>query len=191
MMRFTSSRFSAGAALQPERYHVTARWMHWTMGGLVAGAVSTILYKQSLPKDDPGIGAVMWWHKSCGVTVAMLLPLRIALFFATKRPGMIPGSGVITHTIGTAAHYALYAFLVAMAFTGVGMGYASGRNIPFWFTEIETGPYYANPANAKWHYGWHVWVGYYGKFLIPVHAAGAVTHHARGQAIFTRMNPFA
>ncbi len=36
----------------------------------------------------------------------------------------------------------------------------------------------------------HKQLGTYGKYLIPLHAAGAVQHAARGHTIFARINPF-
>jgi len=38
--------------------------------------------------------------------------------------------------------------------------------------------------------GYHKTVGYYGKYIIPVHVGGALAHFGMGQRIFARMNPF-
>lgn len=37
----------------------------------------------------------------------------------------------------------------------------------------------------------HKQLGTYGKFLVPLHVAGAFTHYFRGHTIFSRVNPFA
>ena len=36
----------------------------------------------------------------------------------------------------------------------------------------------------------HKQVGIYGKYLVPLHVAGALQHWARGHAVFSRINPF-
>ena len=37
----------------------------------------------------------------------------------------------------------------------------------------------------------HKQLGVYGKFLVPLHVGGALTHYVRGHTIFNRVNPFA
>ena len=201
-MRFTARRFGAPAAPAEgavvERYALSMRWMHWTMGSVILGGIGSVLYAQSLPEEERDYmkpsarySQAMWYHKSCGMTVAILVPFRVGMMLVQKRPGMVPGSDRVTHAAATTTHYVLYGLFTWMAATGVGMQYASGNNMPFWFTEFETGPYYKDSAKADWNYNWHALVGKYGKFLIPVHVGGALVHQARGHAIFTRMNPFA
>jgi hypothetical protein len=39
-------------------------------------------------------------------------------------------------------------------------------------------------------YSLHKTIGTYGKFLVPLHIAGAGFHVVKGQSIFARINPF-
>lgn len=70
------------------------------------------------------------------------------------------------------------------------MGYYGGKGLPFFGITIP-GASKANGEIAKQSFWWHKNVGQYWKFVIPLHVAGAFTHVAKGQPIFTRMNPFA
>ena len=47
-----------------------------------------------------------------------------------------------------------------------------------------------NGAIAKQSFNIHKQLGTYGKYLIPLHVAGAFQHSLRGHAIFSRINPF-
>jgi cytochrome b561 len=79
--------------------------------------------------------------------------------------------------------------------TGGFSGYYGGKGLPFFWTTIpgvtktdenkkQTGQI------AKNAFSIHKTLGVYGKYLVPLHVAGAVGHAARGHTIFARMNPF-
>ena len=90
---------------------------------------------------------------------------------------------------GSLSHTVLYAFMTVMPATGIAMGYYGGKGLPFFTTTIP-GAEQVNGDIAKQAFQLHKQVGTYGKYLVPLHAGAATMHFARGQKIFTRINPF-
>jgi 1,2-dihydroxy-3-keto-5-methylthiopentene dioxygenase len=100
-----------------------------------------------------------------------------------------PGSGAIESIGAKISHYALYGFMIVMPATGIAMGYFGGKGLPFFYTTLP-GAAEKNGAVAGQSFKIHKLVGTYGKYIIPLHVAGAGQHAARGHSIFSRINPF-
>ena len=175
--------------LPPARYAMSMRIMHWTMAGLVIGAVVAVQTAMDQPKTPEGNarrGELMFYHKSCGLTAALLLPIRLVMRFATVIPPTVPAPLPMMWA-ASLTHYGLYLGMIWMAGTGVLMGYYGARGFPFWVTTLNIGT--LDKKTATDNYNWHKQVGFWWKFLIPLHVAGAFSHWALGQRVFVRMNP--
>jgi cytochrome b561 len=176
--------------LVPDLYSRSLRVMHFVMAGLVLGAVGTVVTATDQPKTPAGDarrGTLMFWHKSMGLAVAMLLPLRLGMRYSAHIPAPLPAPAVQL-LAAQLTHLALYGGMLFMAITGVTMGYTSGRGMPFFFTTFQVDG--KDPATAKQAYGLHKQFGHWWKLTIPLHFMGALAHAAQGQRIFARMNPF-
>mmetsp|Transcript_26262 Transcript_26262/g.66318 ORF Transcript_26262/g.66318 Transcript_26262/m.66318 type:complete len:218 (-) Transcript_26262:118-771(-) len=185
------ARAMSGEAALVEGYTTPMKIMHWVMGGGMLGVVGTVQMAMSQPKTPEGNdkrGKLMGAHKSMGLLMAILIPVRIALRFTSKIPAPLPGA-TWEHLAAHAAHLALYGGMIVMPASGVAMGYFGGKGLPFFGTTIP-GASKPNGGIAKNSFKVHKQVGQYWKYIIPAHAAGALTHVAKGQPIFTRMNPF-
>ena len=157
---------------------------------------NTVLKAQEAPKAEKGLW--MHRHKSLGLLTAILVAPRLGyrLFNAAKyRVGHIAGTGPLEQKAADASHLLLYGFMTIMPASGIAMGYFGGKGLPFFGTTIsgivhtdETKK--GNQKIAGQAFKIHKTLGTYGKFLIPLHAAGAVQHAARGHTIFARVNPF-
>ena len=162
--------------------------LHWLSAVSLIGAVGSALKAQSTT-DKKTKGEIMFYHKSLGLLTGILLVPRVAAALITKRPGPLHGSSKAEHIAGSAGHLALYAFSGVMAISGISMGYYSGYGLPFFTTTLK-GAEKADKEAAGFFYKTHKLVGEYGKFIIPLHVAAAGLHVVRGQAIFSRINPF-
>ena len=131
----------------------------------------------------------MFRHKSLGLLSAAFVAPRVAVKLMTKSPPTLPGSSVIEGWMAKASHFALYGFIVGMPVTGITMGLTGGAGLPFFFTTIPAFKE-KNKEVAGAAFKIHKNLGYYGKFLIPVHVGAAGFHFAKGQSIFSRINPF-
>ena len=157
---------------------------------------NTVLKAQEAPKAEKGLW--MHRHKSLGLLTGILVAPRLGyrLFNAAKyRVEHIAGTGPLEQKAADASHFLLYGFMTIMPASGIAMGYFGGKGLPFFGTTIpgivhtdETKK--GNQKIAGQAFKIHKQLGTYGKFLIPLHAAGAVQHAARGHTIFARINPF-
>jgi 1,2-dihydroxy-3-keto-5-methylthiopentene dioxygenase len=178
-------------------YSYTASWFHWTVAGCVLGTVGTVLKAQQAPKQDKGTW--MHRHKSFGLLTGMIVAPRLAYRLVSGssayRVQNVVGNAQWENMAGKFTHYLLYGFMTIMPASGIAMGYYGGKGLPFFGTTLsgvvstdETKA--ANGAIAKQSFKLHKTIGTYGKFLIPAHVGAAFMHYFRGQAIFTRINPF-
>ena len=172
-------------------YSAATSWLHWLSAPAMVGAVGSVLYAQTLTAESEKKrrGEIMFLHKSLGLTAGALLVPRLAAAALTRRAPPMPEAGALERAAAQAGHAGLYAFSAAMAGTGIYMGLAGGAGLPFFFTTLPAWAQGDKPG-AKLAYGWHKWVGTWGKYLIPAHVGGALMHWARGHIIFARINPF-
>jgi cytochrome b561 len=82
--------------------------------------------------------------------------------------------------------------MTVMPASGIAMGYYGGKGLPFFWTTIPGASAESKSGEiAKQSFKIHKTLGTYGKFLIPVHIAGAFKHTLTGgSVIFSRINPF-
>jgi len=159
-----------------EMYPYSMKIMHWTMAALVIGGVGTVLAAQDQPKTPEGNkrrAELMFWHKSAGLTVSLLLPVRVWMRFTSRLPASLPVAAPM-HFASQATHFGLYGGLFFMATTGVAMGWYSNRGAlfagrgassvltrracllqgyPFWVTTFPT--WGTDPELTKTTYKWH------------------------------------
>jgi cytochrome b561 len=178
-------------------YSKGASAFHWLAAAPIIGCIGTVLAAQNAPKEEKG--KWMHRHKSLGLLTGMIIAPRFAYRLISSqsyRVQHLVGNKAWENTAGDASHLALYGFMTIMPATGIAMGYYGGKGLPFFGTTF-TGSVPANDdekkANgqiAKSAFWYHKQLGTYGKYLVPLHVGAAVSHSARGQAIFSRINPF-
>lgn len=178
-------------------YSRTASAFHWLVGIPMIGSVGAVLRAQQVPKSEK-----QYWmhqHESLGLVSAAILMPRLAYRLAFSRSAYnvvdLPGTRTIEKLAANTTYAGLHGFAIACSVTGVGMNYLGGWGLPFFWTKFEGLP--KTPENKEKYgpvaykmYQVHKQVGYYGKYLIPLHVAGSMTHLAKGHSIFARINPF-
>lgn len=193
---------AASDAAPVEQYAMSARWMHWISGGGMLACVGLVLAAQQLPswkkctpEQKKQKGDLMFYHKSFGLLTAGILFPRLAIAIMNKRPPLPPGNA-IEHALAHLSHFSLYALVIFMPVSGVTMGYMGGKGLPFFFTTVTPASgkmgKAANGKLAGQAYKYHKLAGQALEYLIPIHVGAVAFHHlAKGQAILTRINPFA
>uniref|UniRef100_A0A7S2YPH7 Cytochrome b561 bacterial/Ni-hydrogenase domain-containing protein n=1 Tax=Entomoneis paludosa TaxID=265537 RepID=A0A7S2YPH7_9STRA len=177
-------------------YSVTASFFHWAVAIPTIGCVGCVMKAQDSPKSEKG--KWMYRHKSLGLLTGMIVAPRLGYRLLSRSSYNVlelKGNSSAENFLGKAGHYLLYGFMTVMPATGIAMGYFGGAGLPFFFTKFsaikKTDENKASTgAIAKNAFQVHKQLGVYGKYLIPVHASAAFLHYFRGQAIFTRVNPF-
>lgn len=106
-------------------------------------------------------------HAWSGWTILMLAILLVTLRFLRGAPDLPAGMAVWQRSVARVAHFCLYAGVVALAITGTGAMYLSGRFAPIHIALIKIG------------------IG-----LITLHALAVLWHQfVRGDALLLRMLP--
>jgi cytochrome b561 len=111
--------------MKPERYTSTAIALHWLIGAMILISIAVGLYMTGL-KLSPEKLKLYNWHKWAGVTIFMLVVIRLVwrLFHAAPPlPASIP---VWQRRIAAATHLLFYALMFAIPLSGWLMSSAKG-----------------------------------------------------------------
>ncbi len=109
----------------PENYGSIAKWFHWGMAVLILLSYMSIYYEiwftpgRPPPgvEPDPAYWTSLQLHLSLGVTIFVLVILRIIWRICNRQPDEEPGSR-LQHLAARTGHYALYAVLIVTPILG-------------------------------------------------------------------------
>lgn len=106
-------------------YTPLAKSLHWLMALMIFGLLALGFYMSDLPLSPEKL-QLYSWHKWAGVTVFVLVWLRLA-WRITHRPPALPGSMSPLMQLGAhAGHLLLYALMIAIPLSGWLMSSAKG-----------------------------------------------------------------
>jgi cytochrome b561 len=159
----------------PDRWNRFAQLLHWLIALLIIGLSIVGLWMRGMPSsmDKLNIYAL---HKSVGITVLMLVALRLVWRSATRHPPEVPGPAWQRWS-ASAVHFALYVMMFAMPLSG--WLYNSASNFPLqWFGLAKLpalwGP---DPVVKHWAHSVHIYGFWTLAALVTLHAAAALKHH--------------
>lgn len=111
-------------------YGTIAKWFHWSTAILFLLSYCSVYYRHWFTENKtPENWTALQLHLSIGVTIAVLVALRIIWRLMSEQPKPEPGTQ-LAHTAAKWGHYALYAVMIIMPLTGY-MG--TGANTEFFF----------------------------------------------------------
>jgi cytochrome b561 len=156
------------------RFTRTARWLHWILAALIVFMLGLGWTMVAL-EDEPGAGSLFSLHKSIGLTVLVLVAVRLGWRLAhppAPLPDYVPGW---EKTLATVTEWSLYACMVAMPVLGY-LG-ASHQKHPPRFFGLPT-PAWTQPDRdvAERLFEFHGLVAWVLAALIVLHVAGALKH---------------
>ena len=106
-------------------YTPVAKGLHWLMAVMIIGLLVLGVYMHELPLSPQKL-ELYSWHKWFGVTVFLLVWLRLA-WRVTHRPPALPESmSPLIQLAAHAGHFALYGLMIAIPMTGWLMSSAKG-----------------------------------------------------------------
>jgi cytochrome b561 len=106
-------------------YTPLAKGLHWLMALMIFGLLALGFYMSDLPLSPEKL-QLYSWHKWAGVTVFVLVWLRLA-WRITHRPPALPGSMSRLMQLGAhAGHLMLYVLMIAIPLSGWLMSSAKG-----------------------------------------------------------------
>ena len=114
-----------------DNYGSIAKWLHWLTAVLFLGSYVSVYYRQWFTEEEtPENWTALQLHLSIGVTIAILVTLRILWRISNRVPDPEPGSK-LEHLAANLGHYSLYAIMVIMPVTGY---LGTGVNTEYFFS---------------------------------------------------------
>jgi cytochrome b561 len=166
-----------------------AKGLHWLMALVIFGLLALGFYMSDLPLSPEKL-KLYSWHKWAGVSVFMLVWLRL-VWRITHRPPPYPTRMTAAQkTLAHAGHFALYALMIAIPLSGWLMSSAKGVQT-VWFGVLPLPDLIGrDKALGKQLAELHSALNIGMLVLIGVHVCAALVHHVfHKDDILRRMLP--
>ena len=158
------------------RYSSLSITLHWAMLLLLIAVYACMELREYYPKGSDFREGLKMWHFMFGLTVLLLVLIRIVARVTGGTPPITPDPPAWQTLIARLTHLALYAFMIAMPIAGWVILSASGKAIPFYGLELPA-LVGLNKALAEQVKELHETVATIGYFLVGLHAVAALFHH--------------
>jgi cytochrome b561 len=157
------------------RYRPASIALHWLMLALIVGAYGTMELRGYVPKGSDARAAMKAAHYTIGLSVFVLVWLRVMLRLLTPSPSDRAQSGV-AKVAAVAVHVGLYALMIGLPLLGWAILSAEGKSVPFFAWELPPllGP---SESRAEIFKELHEAGATAGYALVALHAAAALAHH--------------
>lgn len=169
---------------------MSTRWstpmmvLHWVSAAMVLGLVVMGSVLADLPDGDV---ARLWpgrLHSAAGMIIGAVTLLRLVVRWRSPRPAPLDLPPLHRRGIG-AVHALLYAGLLAMTATGMGLAFSSG------WSDFVQGTVATPPALAGlFARDLHAWLRWPLLALLAAHVIGVMVHQVRTGDGLRRMVPF-
>ncbi|MBD8050275.1 cytochrome b [Limnohabitans radicicola] len=106
-------------------YTPVAKGLHWLMAVMIIGLFVLGVYMHELPLSPEKL-QLYSWHKWAGVTVFLLVWLRLAWRVTHRPPALPPGMSPFMRLAAHAGHAALYGLMIVIPLSGWLMSSAKG-----------------------------------------------------------------
>jgi cytochrome b561 len=158
------------------RYSTLSIAMHWAMVLLIAGVYLCIELVGDYPKGSPEREFLKHWHFTLGLTVFVLVWLRLLFRLLGGVPPISPAPPAWQARLGGTVHVLLYILMIAMPIGGWLILSGADKPVPFYGFELPhlMGP---NKELAEQIGDIHETIGNIGYFLIGLHAVAGLYHH--------------
>lgn len=177
--------------MAPPRYTGAAIALHWAMVPLVLAQIALGWWMIGLPGEPPGVQAP-WYnlHKSLGMTLGLLLLLRLAWRIRHSPPPLPERIPPWRRRAARASHFLLYACLLVMPLSGSLGSSFSGYPIRYFGWKLP-GWGWSAPALKELFGTIHYVTVWILMALIALHAAAALRHLLVDRdGVFWRMWPW-
>lgn len=157
-------------------YGLLSIGFHWLMLLLIVAVYACIELRGLYPKGSAPRDALKVWHFMLGLSVFVLVWLRLAALMIGPGPRIKPEPPKWQKLLAKLMHFALYALMIAMPLLGWLLLSAAGKHVPFFGLQLPV--LLGESKNlAALFKEIHETGGTVGYFLIGLHAAAALFHH--------------
>lgn len=157
-------------------YGLVSIGLHWFMLLLIVAVYSCMEFREFFPKGSDPREAMKVWHFMLGLSVLLLVSIRILVRLTSQTPVIEPTPPKWQLQLARLGHFALYFFMVAMPLLGWTILSLKGKPIPFYGWEL---PALVSPdkGSVERVEEIHETLAVIGYYLIGLHAAAALFHH--------------
>lgn len=171
-----------------DTYGSVAKFLHWLIALLIIGMLIFGFLLDYVPK--PLQEQLIGLHKSIGLTILLLLLLRLIWRFFNIQPvypiTIAPWEQIAARSV----HYCFYIAIFLMPMTGWLMSSFGGHPVNFWGLINVAFPVQANKVLDDKFFTAHQTIAWIIIALLVVHIAAALKHHfIEKNNIFKRMLP--
>lgn len=159
-----------------DRYSAVSITLHWVMVLLLIAVYAFINLADVFPRGSDARNLMKTWHFMLGLSVLVLVLLRIAVNITKTAPAIVPNPPNWQMLSAKWMHLALYALMVCLPIAGWFLLSASGKPIPFFGLQLPA-LVAANKELAGTIKEIHETGGTLGYFLIGLHAVAGLYHH--------------
>ena len=173
--RKNTSVLALTAKNESNRYGKVSRMLHWTIAILFISLIPMGIFASMIPEDTEYRNAYYVVHKTIGVTVFLLVIVRLIWNRLSLRPSLDSALTSREEKLAHRAHNTLYFMMLAIPITGFMMTSYHGYETYFFFWEMQ----------PLWEQSeiYQVWGGFH-KYLLPyllyivlgAHILGALKH---------------
>ena len=170
------------------RYTGAAQVLHWLTPPLVLAQVAVAWVMLSLPPANPQDARMYALHKSIGITIWLLIALRLTWRLTHPAPKAGPDMPRALDVVGRVNHWLMYLVLFAMPISGYVSSAMGPHGAAFWGVPLPALPHV--DAIAKAASVGHVVAAYTLYALVVLHVTATVYHVAvRRDGVLQRMLP--
>jgi P-type Ca2+ transporter type 2C len=159
-----------------ERYGTLSIGLHWLMLLLLVAVYTCIELRELFPKGSDLREALKTWHFMLGLSVFVLVWLRLLLALTSPFPQIKSEAPKWQKLSARLIQLSLYVLMIVMPLAGWLILSAEGKTIPFFGLQLPA-LVNENKNLAELIKEIHGTVGTVGYFLIALHAAAALFHH--------------
>ena len=172
------------------RYTNTAVFLHWVIFAMIACGFALAVYMTDLPFSPLKLKYYSW-HKWIGVSIFLLVLVRIAWRCTHAAPPLPPAMSEWQRRAASASHVLLYLLIVVIPLSG--WLYSSSAGVPTVYLGLVQLPdlLARDKSLAELLKTVHGALNYSMLALVAIHAAAAVRHHfVDRDDVLSRMLPF-
>ena len=172
-----------------QRWGLISQLLHWLIVGLIGWMAWLGLSMVDMPPTPAKINTYAL-HKSLGLTLLLLVVLRLAWRLVAGAPRPVPGTPRWQAGIASVTHAALYVLMLGIPLSGWLLNSAAGYPLQ-WFKQFNL-PALAGKSEslAELARELHEWGFWALLVLVLAHAGAALYHHLfLGDATLRRMLP--
>ncbi|MEO7128570.1 MAG: cytochrome b [Rhodoferax sp.] len=159
-----------------KRYNAASIGLHWLMLVLIVAVYFCMDVHDFFPKGSATRQGLKTWHYMLGLSVFVLVWLRLLARVGTTTPAVEPALPRWQEHAAKLMHVALYVFMIGMPLFGWLTLSAQGKDIPFFGLTLPA-LLTEDKALGKQIKNIHETIATVGYFLIGLHAAAALFHH--------------